>query len=342
MKKRFVSFAKITLVLVYLVIVAGALVRMTGSGMGCPDWPKCFGYYIPPTDIKELTWSPNRAFNEDQVIIKDEKLLVAKQDFKTGQVFEEKFWRPYTKHDYAIFNPTQTWIEYLNRLIGALAGLFVFFMAIFSFTFWKENKSVTLFSWLCVLLMGFQGWLGAKVVYSVLNPVKITLHMMVALLIVAVLLYVIRKSNPKIGDFKNDLKLKKVLLIAFVLTVFQIILGTQVRQFVDDQVSIFGYDQMNLVLEHPTTKFYIHRTFSLIILGLNVFLFLRNKRLNLGFNKMNWVMLLIGIEILSGMAMYYLDFPFASQPIHLIIASILFGIQFYLILETTSNKLIQN
>jgi len=34
------------------------------------------------------------------------------------------------------------------------------------------------------------------------------------------------------------------------------------------------------------------------------------------------------------MAMFYLDFPFGSQPIHLIIASILFGIQFYLFLET--------
>ena len=44
MIKYFISWAKIALILVYLVIVAGALVRMTGSGMGCPDWPKCFGY----------------------------------------------------------------------------------------------------------------------------------------------------------------------------------------------------------------------------------------------------------------------------------------------------------
>jgi heme a synthase len=333
MKKNFLKIAKIALLLVYLVIVAGALVRMTGSGMGCPDWPKCFGYYIPPSDIKELLWKPNHEFFEDQVIIKDEKLLVAISDFKSTETFDENQFRPYTKHDYAIFNAVETWIEYLNRLVGALAGLAVFIMAIFSFKYWKTNKKITLFSWLTVFLMGFQGWLGARVVYSVLNPVKITIHMVVALIIVAVLLFIIKNSSAKISNFINDSRFKNILIVTVFLTFVQIILGTQVRQFVDDQVKILGYDQMQKVLENPTISFYIHRSFSILILVLNLFLFLRNKKLNLGFQKINWIMLLIGIEILTGMAMYYLDFPYSSQPIHLVVASILFGVQFYLILE---------
>ncbi|MBC7605377.1 MAG: COX15/CtaA family protein [Burkholderiales bacterium] len=338
MKKYFITTAKTTLILVYLVIVAGALVRMTGSGMGCPDWPKCFGYYIPPTDVKELTWSSNREFEEDQVIIKDDKLLVAITDFKTGKEFDLKYWRPYTKHDYAIFNPTQTWIEYLNRLVGALAGLSIIIMAVFSLNFWKENKKITLLSAAAVLMMGFQGWLGARVVYSVLNPVKITLHMIVALIIVGVLLYIINTAKEAKAGVKDDLQFKKLLLTAMILTVFQIVLGTQVRQYVDDQVKILGYNQMHLVLDSPILNFYIHRSFSILILSLNVFLWLRNRKLHLGFNKMNWAMLLIVIEILSGAVMYYFDFPFASQPIHLIIASLLFGCQFYLFLETRAQN----
>jgi heme a synthase len=336
MKIHFQKSAKIALISVYLIIIAGALVRMTGSGMGCPDWPKCFGYIIPPTDVKELLWKPNHHYEDGQVIIKDEKLLVAAGNFKTESLFEEANWRSYTKHDYAIFNATETWIEYINRLIGALSGLIIFGLAVLSFWQWKKNKKITIISWFTVVLMGFQGWLGARVVYSVLNPLKITIHMMVALIIVALLLYIIKISNNKIKNFKLDKLFKKVLFITIFLTLIQIMLGTQVRQFVDEQVKTLGYNQMNLIMKNPILNFYIHRSFSLIILGLNAFLFLRNRNLNLGFDKINWILALIGLEIFTGILIYYFDFPFGSQAIHLVIASILFGFQFNLLLENIS------
>lgn len=334
MNKRFLPTAKVTLVLIYFVIVAGALVRMTGSGMGCPDWPKCFGYYIPPTDIAELTWTSGRTFEKGQVIIKDEALLVAKSDFTTGETFNDAQWRPYTKHDYAIFNPTHTWIEYLNRLAGALAGLATLLMAVFSISYWKSNRQITQLSWVAVFLMGFQGWLGATVVYSVLNPIKITLHMIVALLIVALILYIIRKADYAKNVFKKDNLFQAVLIGSLLLTLIQVVLGTQVRQYVDEQVRITGYDNMAAVLENPVIDFYIHRTFSLLVFMVNVFLFMRNRRLTLGFEKMNWVLFLIGIEVISGIAMYYFHFPFGSQAIHLVFAALLFGVQFYVVLDS--------
>ena len=336
MKKQFLSSAKIALVLVYLVIIAGALVRMTGSGMGCPDWPKCFGYYIPPTEEKELLYTAGKEYSKGQVIIKDETLLVAKDHFVASTDFESIHWEKYTKHDYAIFNPLHTWVEYINRLVGALAGIACLIVLFFSFGYWKENKKLFFYSLLICFLMGFQAWLGKTVVDSVLNPYKITTHMLAALLIVAVQLYVIYSVQEKKRTKIVDTEFKWVLLVALGLTIMQIIFGTQVRESVDTIVEI-GLPK-EVWLQNPKGGFYTHRSFSILIVFANAFLFWRNRKLDLGFTKINWVIALLCVEILSGMAMYYFNFPFGTQTIHVVIATILFGLQLYLILENSTKN----
>jgi cytochrome c oxidase assembly protein subunit 15 len=331
MKKYFLPSAKAALVLVYLVIVAGALVRMTGSGMGCPDWPKCFGYYIPPTEEKELLYTIGKEYSKGQVIIKDEALLVAKDHFVAPTNFENTHWEKYTKHDYAIFNPFHTWVEYLNRLVGALAGIACIIALFFSFGYWKENKKLFFYSLLICFLMGFQAWLGKTVVDSVLNPYKITTHMLAALLIVAVQLSVIYSVQEKQKTKSLDAEFKWVLIAALGLTIIQIIFGTQVRESVDTIVEA-GLPK-EVWLQNPKGGFYTHRSFSIIIVCANSFLFWRNRKLDLGFTKMNGVIAIICIEILSGIAMYYFNFPFGSQTIHIVMATLLFGLQFYLVLE---------
>ena len=339
MKAPFRKLAKLTLILVYLVIVAGAVVRMTGSGMGCPDWPKCFGYYIPPTEDAELQWQPGHAYKKGQVIILKETLQVAKEDFTSNKSFDSSNWELYTKHNYAIFNPWHTWIEYINRLFGALAGLATLILAFTALKYWKKQKRVTILAWLVVLGMGFQAWLGATVVYSVLEPLKITLHMLMALLIVAMLLYIIYKVNEEDKRIFYDRATLILASFALMLTLVQIVLGTQVRQFVDHQIEMIGENSKQQWLNDPTITFYIHRSFSIIVILVNAFLANRIFKLNLGHIKIVWVLFFVFIEAFSGMAMYYLDFPFASQPLHLVIASILFGVQFYLVLDALKPKI---
>ena len=159
MKTRFRKTAKVTLVLIYLVIIAGAVVRMTGSGMGCPDWPKCFGYYVPPTDISELQFKPNHNYKKGIVIIVNEALQVVTKDFTSSDVLNLNNWEPYTAHDYAIFNPIQTWIEYINRLIGALSGFPILVFTIMAIWLWKDKKRFLLLSIITVFAMAFQAWL---------------------------------------------------------------------------------------------------------------------------------------------------------------------------------------
>ena len=325
----------VSLILIYLVIIAGAVVRMTGSGMGCPDWPKCFGYIIPPTSASELEWTPEKTYEKGQVIIVDETLRVAKTDFTTAEAFNPQNWNGYDKHDYAIFNPWHTWIEYVNRLFGALAGL-AFLVMLGAAIFKERKRNRILLSILAVFLIGFQGWIGATVVYSVLSPVRITIHMVIALLIVALLIYMLYEASVTTNKFKFNKAFRTGMLIAIVLTMLQIVLGTQVRQHIDEQVDLVGYAAKNLWLNNPEITFYIHRSFSIVVFLLNAWLFMRNRKLNLGHRSFYWVVLLILIEIATGVLMNYFEFPFLTQPIHLVVASLLFGIQFYILL--TANK----
>mgnify|MGYP001807546694 FL=1 len=197
MNKNFIFFSKLSLVLVLFVILAGSLVRMTGSGMGCPDWPKCFGYLIPPTNIEKITWKPNEPYNKGVMILHDNKFFNSKKKFISESSFESINWIPYTKHDYTKFDPLNTWFEFVNRLIGAIAGfstLIMFFLSTYEF---KRNKNLTFLSGLVVLSMGFQAWLGKLVVDSNLSPYKISIHMLMAIVIVCLIIYIIKKADAK-------------------------------------------------------------------------------------------------------------------------------------------------
>ena len=335
MKKNFKFLTRLSLVLVYLVILAGATVRMTGSGMGCPDWPKCFGYYIPPVEQSQVLFQPNFKYKKGEMIIfNEEKLLVAKSNFSSSDFIDLKNWNTYEKHDYIIFNPLHTWIEYINRLIGAISGIPILLFTIISVVYFKKYKHLTFVSILTVICMGFQAWLGKTVVDSNLAPFKITFHMLMALLIIAFLIYLVNSSS------KNTIKRNKIftnfLFVAIVLTLIQIVLGTQVRQFVDEQANL-SYDKFQWFNEIPKV-YEFHRTFSLVVIAVNFGLFYLNKKLNLGNNYITYVIVLLFIEALSGVVMFYFDFPFGSQTIHLFIASLIFGFQFFILLQNITFK----
>lgn len=329
---------KISIIIVYLVILAGAVVRMTGSGMGCPDWPKCFGYYIPPTEAADLNWESNTEYFKGQVINYEEKLLVAQDHFTSKNALQSAKWKTYDEHDFVEINISKTWVEYINRLLGALAGLSLLIMTVLSVFKWKYDKRLSLFSLISLVLIGFQAWLGATVVYSVLAPVRITLHMMVAFIILGFLLYLYRiAGKDKKNDSFSTRNFHALVVVSLGLTLIQVILGTQVRQFVDDQLTKNGITKAN-VLTQPEISFYIHRSYSILIFLVNAVVWWINRKNKLGFSLPNWIIGIISLEILTGISMYYFAFPFGTQALHLIFAALIFGCQFYLILHSSAAK----
>ena len=185
---RFIRLTQITLLFVYLVIIAGAVVRASGSGMGCPDWPKCFGNWVPPTNVSQLP-----------------------ENYKEIYAGEH--------HAVAEFNALNTWVEYVNRLLGAVLGILIFLQLLASLKFRKINKTIVILSFIEFILIGFQAWLGAKVVSSNLAPVKITIHMVTALVILSVALLIIHRAKhfqSKQSESKMMPLLKKLSVIVLI------------------------------------------------------------------------------------------------------------------------------
>ena len=342
MKNRFPTIVKITLVSLYLIFLAGSIVRMTGSGMGCPDWPKCFGYYIPPTSEEQITWQPNSTYEEGMIIIKDEVLFVAEQEVKTASVFNEKNWEEYTKHEYATFNKFHTWVEYINRLVTVVSGFIFLFLLAGSLKFRKENKWISIISFTAFFLMLVEAVLGKMVVDSNLKPTMITIHMVIGLLIIGLvlrLLFIIRKEKT---SYKYHALFNKLLIISVVFSLIQIAMGTQVRQFIDEQVKLFGFENKEYSLMNPSFKFYFHRSFTIAIILVNFGLFYLNQLNKLGYKLVNWILVLLFLETITGILMYYAEFPLGTQAIHLLSGALLFGVQFYLWQQSRMNKLANN
>ncbi len=336
MKKYFKNLVITCIVFIYLIIIAGAVVRMTGSGMGCPDWPKCFGYYIPPTEVSQIEWQPQREYTAGTIVIVNDALRIAPSNFTSGTTYDKTNWKQYTKHDYAKFNVWHTWIEYINRLVTVLAGFPMLVLLFISYQFWSTKKTIPIATTLMIIAMLFQAWLGKVVVDSNLAPLKITIHMVVAFIILAMLLYILFLVKPVLFEKQSYSKtFIATLLFASVCTLIQVGLGTQVRQSVDENIKTVGMLAKSEWLSPPTLSFYIHRSFSILVVVLNGWLWYTAKKTKLtALPKLNWVLLCIGLEAFTGILMYYFDFPFLSQPLHLVLSSLLFGIQFYILLET--------
>lgn len=224
--------------------------------------------------------------------------------------------------------------EYINRLISVVAGFVFLFLIVGAYRFRKENKAIPILAFAAFFLMLFEAWLGKTVVDTNLTPEIITIHMVVGLLIIALLLklHFIISSNENL--FKYNALFNKLLLVSVIFSLIQIAMGTQVRQFIDEQVKQLGFENKNYSLLNPSFKFYFHRSFTIAIVLVNLGLFYLNQIKRLGYKLINWIVFLIFLEALTGILMYYAEFPIGTQAIHLLSGAVLFGLQFYLWLQS--------
>lgn len=296
---RLTSFQRLALwttATTYFLILVGGLVRASGAGLGCPDWPRCFGSWIPPASAASLP----------------------------------------PQFDPSQFNPFLMWTEYLNRLLGASVGILIFATAVSA---WRHHRRDPHILWTTIaafLLVGFEGWLGGRVVAHELAAWIVTAHLIVAIIIVQLLLYATYASGVTGATSATGAKgATGAVAVLIALTLLQAGVGTQVRGAVDHALD--SGIARELAIGTVGRLDFIHRDLAFVVLmaATVVTLWLLSKRSAL----VSWafvVLALAGLQIAVGLYMAYGYLLPAAQVAHLTLSSLLLGAETVLWLNSRS------
>ena len=314
------------MVMTFLVVLAGSVVRMTGSGMGCPDWPKCFGLMIPPTQAEEVTWRAGASYEPGRMLIANDTLWVAQEAILAEDFSKERdagHWTSYDKHSYAIFNPLHTWVEFINRLLGALTGIPA--LLLLTWAFWRGMKARHWkpFIWAMVhlLLLGLVAWLGKKVVDGNLIPFSITIHMVGAVAILVSLVGMMQSITQHTQDVAVAVlgRTKGWLWIAAALALVQLVIGTQVREQIDllHHAGILRSDWLGAL----PNEWKFHRSGSWLV-ALTQLVWIYPLRSVSGPARITAMTIvgLIAAQMVTGLLFVVADMPKVLQPVHLLLA----------------------
>ena len=290
------KMAFISTTAVYLLIFIGGLVRVAGAGLGCPDWPKCFGHWIPPISMSQLP----------------------------------------PDIDPALFNFTLAWIEYINRLIGVVIGILILVTAVLAVKYYRNVPKIMYTTIAAALLVGFQGWYGSLVVGSELLPITVTVHMLLALLIACLLIYVTQSAfyyeNP--DSDKGAVYPAKTRTWTWFLAgaaVMQVVLGTQIRSALEilreqfplltasEWLDLTGVVQ-NIHWVLGVAMFFISWHIGIKVLKFSERLPLLVKQSSVG------IMALVIIQLVIGLVMVTAGLPALAQLFHLWVASLYLGL----------------
>ena len=290
---RFKILALLSTAVTYFLIFVGGLVRVSGAGLGCPDWPQCFGRWIPPTNINQLP----------------------------------------ADIDPNLFNFTLAWIEYINRLIGMITGLLIAITAIYAIIHFRKYPKIIIPSVIAALLVAVQGWQGGQVVASALEPFMITIHMFLAFIIVSIMVYVYLQTllleKPQLAvSGTGQLKLWFILL--YLVSVVQVVIGTQMRSGLENLKDNFPMLSPVEWIAKLGPVNQLHTILGFIVITLAIYTtieLMRKQTGRIGYFKfvIFTIDILFALQIVVGFILVNLGIPAILQILHLWFSSLIIG-----------------
>lgn len=332
-------FGILTISSVFLLLLAGGVVRSTGSGMGCPDWPKCYGNYFPPTCSCQLPFNYQEIYAAKRIqkARRFAKLLTSLGMQKQAEMImnDPRLQEP------EVFNSYKAWTEYVNRIIGVLSG---FFSLIFFVSLIKIRKHISRSRlWVGIagfIMMMFNAWLGSIVVATNLFPVIVTIHYLAAYAVLA--LFMISIFTDRLNEQNMPLMRYKWFFVLFgLVSIVQVILGTLLRQEVDNLAyagKLSSIERVDPALLSTIFSGHWLIAIALVLISFLPVMMLR-KRLDAKWKRVLWAMpIVMVLQYISGVLNLRLVFPMYTQVSHIFFAGLIFGITLYICIPIFRSK----
>ena len=247
--------AWVALISVIVLVFVGAIVRATGSGLGCPDWPTCWGCLIPPTEPEQI--------DVESLDLQKFRRQASRRGIDPETITRETV--------LASFDPMRTWIEFINRLTSLPLGFSTLLLAFVSFRATRHRKWIIGLAWFSLIDVLFNAWMGAVVVRSGLQPGIITTHMALAFFLICVLVSIVHLSRPR-EDVSIPASDRKRLLVGsaifFACLFAEGLMGSQVREQTDllAEAAVDSSRSEWIAELSSTTIYIVHRSFSWALL----------------------------------------------------------------------------
>jgi cytochrome c oxidase assembly protein subunit 15 len=307
-----------------MLFVIGGLVRSSGSGMGCPDWPKCFGEYVPPTSESDLPSNYEEYF-KNQRIVKTKRFtaLLDVIGLKKKALEIRENGKLQETHQ---FNVVKAYVEYINRLWGALTGIIVFICFLLSIKYLQKNSKVFWFTLAGFIFVFVNALLGAVVVNSNLLGGIVTIHFIAAF--ASISFFIVARRYAVQEDFTEiDQTTKRIGILVLILSTVQVVLGAEVRELYDMVVPIATPVQ-RIDAMYPTFQW--HAILGALVLVVSIYQYIKLPKSSELSTYVKWVMLLSIGQMLWGPLALFEFSASISKLFHISLGAGIFILQFYI------------
>jgi len=300
---KFRKLAWVTAFLAFDLILVGGFTRLSDSGLGCPDWPGCYGHANPFQASTQIAAA--------EAALPDGPVTVIK-----------------------------AWIEMLHRYFAMAIGVLITALAVIAWRrWWRSKRSDMRFApWIPTLLLAYVclvGAFGALTVTQKLQPLFVTGHLILALGLFAMLVWQAARLATHEQVAPAALSLRKPAMIVGLLLLVQIALGGWVSSnyavlactefplcqgvWVPPMDFAHGYtlwrklgmtgDGAYLPFAALTAIHWTHRLFAFVVAV--AMLWLAHKALRIdGLQKTaRWLLLALGLQFVTGILTVYLSWP---------------------------------